>query len=61
MSKSITIQFVIPEDMETEDITTAVTVGLEHMDFVDKNSKVFQAEVIEVILRDRLVIIKERK
>lgn len=61
MRKSIDIKFIIPEDMETEDITLAITVGLEHIDLLRKDSKIFHAEVSDVLLRDRLVIIKEKK
>ena len=62
MSKSISIQFIIPEEMDTEDIINALHSGLESIKLTRKDySETFQVEIDDVLLRDRLVIIKEMK
>ena len=57
--KSIDIKFIIPEDIEMENIVDAIHIGLLELTFKNKEFNNFTAEIEDVLLRDKLVIIKE--
>ena len=62
MRKSIDIKVIMPEEMDMEDIVNALHSGLESIKLTRKDySETFQVEIDDVLLRDRLVIIKEMK
>ncbi len=58
--KSLDIKFLIPDDMEMEDLVEALSLGLDQLVFNRGNGSIF-TEVDEVLIRDRLVIIREKK
>ena len=61
--KSLDIKFLIPNDMEMEDLVEAMALGFEEHNIFNRKTgqELFEAEVSEVLIRDRLVIVKEKK
>jgi len=60
--KSIDVKFIIPEDMDIEDLVRIIQAGTDDVGirFRD-NDNLFQVELEEALIRDRLIILKEMK
>lgn len=58
--KSIDVKFIIPEDMDIEDLVRIIQAGTDDVGirFRD-NDNFFQVELEEALIRDRLIILKE--
>lgn len=60
--KSIDVKFIIPEDMDIEDLVRIIQAGTDDVGirFRD-NDNIFQVELEEALIRDKLIILKEMK
>ncbi len=61
--KSLDIKFLIPDDMEMEDLVESLSSGFDEQNRFNQESgqELRDLEVGEVLIRDRLVIIREKK
>ena len=61
--KSLDIKFLIPDDMEMEDLVEVLNVGFEELVLFNRRTgqELGDHEVTEALIRDRLVIIREKK
>ena len=61
--KSIDVKFIIPEDMDIEDLVWIIHDGANDVIITstDDPSRKFQVELEEALIRDRLIILKEMK
>ena len=60
MRKSIDVRFIMPEDMDIEDLVQIIQTGAFGTSIVHKNlESFFQVELEEALIQDNLIILQE--